>query len=345
MAPQPQGAPRWDARTQRWVWDAPADTPAPGPASGPAATPQAPPAYDPLAPTAPQAYDAGASPAPQAQDGSRPPLYDGGRPPLYDGGLPPVPPPYDPHLPPGPPPPPPVPPGPPRPDGPGGRRWLTPTTAGIAVAALAIGAAAVWFVERGSGQPSPHAGASASSAPVDGGGSGSRPPLAESSGSPSESPSGSPSASTGPSTDAAHETVRDPKGFTIAVPSGWLREEAESGVFYRSPDRTSLLQVFRVSEADLSPLGAVQGASADLRARTSGYEEIRVGQVPGSADAAELVYEYDSVESHGRRRGVERVSRTQDGAKWAVLTAGPAADWTVTLGHHSAALEAFRPGG
>ncbi|WP_329197660.1 MULTISPECIES: hypothetical protein [unclassified Streptomyces] len=325
MAPQPQGAPRWDARTQRWVWDAPAGapagTPAPGPASAPAATPQAPPAYDPLAPTAPQAYD-------------------GSRPPVHEGGLPSVPPPYDPHLLPGPPPPPPVPPGPPRPGGPGGR-WLTPTTAGIAVAALAIGAAAVWFVERGSGQPSPHAGASASSAPADGGASGSRSPLGSSSG----SPSGSPSASSGPSADAAHETVRDPKGFTLAVPTGWLREEAESGVFYRSPDRTSLLQVFRVSEADLSPLGAVQGASTDLRARTSGYEEIRVGQVPGSADAAELVYEYDSVESHGRRRGVERVSRTQDGAKWAVLTAGPAADWTVTLRHHTAALEAFRPGG
>ncbi|MFC6983943.1 hypothetical protein [Streptomyces cirratus] len=250
-----------------------------------------------------------------------------------------MPPPYDPHLLPGPPPPPPVPPGPPRPEGPGGR-WLTPTTAGIAVAALAIGAAAVWFVERGSGQPAPHAGASASSAPVDGGASGSQPPPGPSSG----SPAGSPSASTGPSTDGAHESVRDPKGFTIAVPVGWVREDAESGVFYRSPDRTSLLQIFRVSEAELTPLAAVQGASADLRARTSGYEEIRVGRVPGSGDAAELVYEYDSVESHGRRRGVERVSRTQDGAKWAVLTAGPAADWTVTLRHHTAALEAFRPG-
>ncbi|MEV6689352.1 hypothetical protein AB0N28_29110, partial [Streptomyces sp. NPDC051130] len=34
MAPQPQGAPRWDARTQRWVWDAPAGAPADTPAPG-----------------------------------------------------------------------------------------------------------------------------------------------------------------------------------------------------------------------------------------------------------------------------------------------------------------------
>ncbi|MFF1559130.1 hypothetical protein [Streptomyces sp. NPDC058279] len=315
MAPQPQGAPRWDARTQRWVWDAPADAPAP------AAPPQAGPAYDPLAPTAPQAYDPGRPPAP----------------PAYEGNLPPLPPVYDPHLPPAPP----VPPGPPRPEGPGGR-WLTPTTAGIAVAALAIGAAAVWFVERSPSGPPAHAGATASGASTAGGASGSRPPRTSP---PADDPTGSPSAGTGSPAGGAHETVRDPKGFTIAVPTGWAREESESGVFYRSPDRTSLLQVFRVSEAELSPLQAVQGASADLRARTPGYEEIRVGQVPGSDDAAELVYEYDSVESHGRRRGVERVSRTPDGGKWAVLTAGPAADWAVTRAHHAAALEAFRPGG
>ncbi|MEU6892798.1 hypothetical protein ABZ934_13555 [Streptomyces sp. NPDC046557] len=320
MAPQPQGAPRWDARTQRWVWDAPADAPAPAapPQAGPS---QAPPAYDPLAPTAPQAYDPG-----------RPPV-----PPAYEGNLPPLPPVYDPHLPP----PPPVPPGPPRPGGAGGR-WLTPTTAGVAVAALAIGAAAVWFVERKPSGPPARAGATASDASVAGGASGSRPPRTSPT---ADNPTGSPSASTGSPADGAHETVRDPKGFTIAVPTGWAREESGSGVFYRSPDRTSLLQVFRVSEAELSPLQAVQGASTDLRARTSGYEEIRVGQVPGFDDAAELVYEYDSVESHGRRRGVERVSRTPDGGKWAVLTAGPAADWAVTRAHHTAALEAFRPGG
>lgn len=337
MAPQPQGAPRWDARTQRWVWDAPADAPAP--AGTPAAPPQAPPPYDPLAqPPAWSAppYGPPAPTAPQAYDGYLPPV-----PPAFDGTLPTAPPAYDTLLPPGPPTPPPVPPRPPRPAGSGGR-WLTPTTAGIAVAALAIGAAAVWFVERSPSGPAAHAGATASGAPADGGASASPTPPA------SSSPgglSGTPSASTGSPAGGAHETVRDPDGFTIAVPTGWAREASGSGVFYRSPDRASLLQVFRVSEAELSPLQAVQGASADLRARTPGYEEIRVGPVPGSDDAAELVYEYDSAESHGRRRGVERVSRTPDGGKWAVLTAGPAADWAVTQQHHTAALEAFRPGG
>lgn len=156
---------------------------------------------------------------------------------------------------------------------------------------------------------------------------------------PSPGPSGSPDVSAG------HETVRDAKGFTLGVPHGWGREESGSAVFYRSPDRAALIQVFQVSEPELSPLGAVRGASADLRARTTGYEEIRVGPVPGAAEAGELVYEYDSVESHGRRRGVERVFFAQDGKKWAVLTAGPAAEWALTQEHQAAALTAFRPGG
>ncbi|MET9465224.1 hypothetical protein ABZY44_10480 [Streptomyces sp. NPDC006544] len=139
--------------------------------------------------------------------------------------------------------------------------------------------------------------------------------------------------------------MRDAKGFTIAVPVGWNREEGASGVFYRSPDRTALIQVFTVVEPELTPLGAAQGASADLRARTTGFQEVRLGPVPGEPGAAELVYEYDSAESHGRRRGVERVFVARDGGKWAVLTAGPVAEWTLTQAHHSAALAAFRPGG
>nr|WSX50189.1 hypothetical protein OG409_15305 [Streptomyces sp. NBC_00974] len=319
MAPQqPQGAPRWDGRTQRWVSDG-----------------QAPPQTPPQVPQSP-------SPQPQAPDpGQAPPPAPPGHGPVLPQPSygPPSPPPsgpvYDPYAHPGPP----VPPEPPRPDGWRGR-WLTPTTALVAVAALAIGATAVWFVQRDTGEPV-LVGPTASSAPPSGGGPGTPSPTATGSPSPGVSPSATP----GPSAGAAHETVRDAKGFTIAVPVGWSREEGTAGVFYRSPDRASLIQVFTVVEPELTPLGAVQGASADLRARTTGFQEIRLGPVQDAPGAAELVYEYDSVESHGRRRGVERVFIAQDGKKWAVLTAGPVAEWTLTQAHHSAALAAFGPGG
>ncbi|WP_328300405.1 hypothetical protein OG389_23415 [Streptomyces sp. NBC_00435] len=239
----------------------------------------------------------------------------------------------------------PVPPQPAR----SGERWLTPTTAGVAVAALVLGAGAVWFVARDTGEQAvPESTASSVQPSGDGPGtpSAAGSPTGTSSVQPGASPTLGPSTSPGPSGSAAgHDTVRDAKGFTVAVPTGWVREDGATGVFYRSPDRAALIQIFQVSEPELTPLGAVRGASAYLRAQTTGYQEIRIGPVQGATEAGELVYEYDSAESRGRRRGVERVFFAQDGRKWAVLTAGPAAEWTLTQEHHTAALTAFRPTG
>ncbi|WP_159393537.1 serine/arginine repetitive matrix protein 2 [Streptomyces sp. TN58] len=244
----------------------------------------------------------------------------------------------------------PPPPGPGPADRPRGR-WVTPATAGIAVASVAIGAAAVWFVARDTGDAD-HAGEKngtvTSGAPTESGDGTATatgtPTAGQSTGAgPSRTPTPSPTG-TGPGA-GAHETKQDPAGFTIAVPAGWVREEIKEGVFYRSADRSALIQVFRVSEPELTPLKAVQQASTYLRGGTRGYEEISVGPVPGSSDAAELVYQYDSEESRGVRRGVERVFVAADGGKWAVLTAGPVADWQATQDHHAAALAAFRPTG
>ncbi|MCJ1679506.1 hypothetical protein MTF65_19600 [Streptomyces sp. APSN-46.1] len=333
MSPAPSGEPRWDAQAQRWVVD---QTPA-GP---PPAPPSAPPVYDPLG-------SGSGSPAPPPPPPPPPPPYEAPTAPVppYAAQQPP----YvtnPAHLPP-------VPPGS-APAGGSRGRWLTPATAGIAVASVAIGAGAVWFLARDTGdadRAGEKNGTVASGAPSSSAGepSGTESPTAAGSPSPGVSPSQIPSPTgtgAGEGTGAGvHETKQDPAGFTIAVPAGWAREEGGAGVFYRSADRTALIQIFRVSEPELSPLDAVKGASSDLRARTSGYEEIRVGTVSGGDGAAELVYEYDSAESHGRRRGVERVSFAADGTKWAVLAAGPAAEWQVTQDHHAAALEAFRPVG
>lgn len=303
---------------------APQATPIPAPAPG----------YDPLY-GAPSAPGSGAAPAAGYHPAAGPvPGYGPGAAGAQDAYTYPYP--AYPHAQPGQA----VPTDPPR----GGGRWLTPTTAAVAVAALAIGAATVWFVARDSGeQPPPQAGPPASSAPAGGDAVGTPEPTGTPT--PSATATRSPSPTGTGGSDTAHETVSDPEGFTIAVPSGWLREDGTAGVFYRSPDRAALVQIFQVSEPGLTPLAAVQGASTYLRAQTTGYQEIRVGAAQGAPEGGELVYEYDSAESHGRRRGVERVFVAQDGKKWAVLTAGPAGEWTLTQAHHKAALAAFRPAG
>ncbi|WP_445269392.1 hypothetical protein [Streptomyces sp. DSM 41634] len=332
MAPAqpPSGPRRWDAQAQRWVVDqAPAGPPAgPPPGMPPVPPPHPPgaPAYDPLGPGAPPPPPYGAPTAPQPQY-----VPD----PAY---LPPVPPP----------------PGYASPSGGSGGRWRTPVTAAIAVASVVIGGGAVWFLARdtnGADRAGEKNGTVASGTPSwsGGGPSGTASPTASGSptagAGPSRVPGPSPSG-TGPGTGVGvHETKQDPSGFTVAVPAGWVREELKEGVFYRSADRTALIQVFRVSEPELSPLDAVKQASTYLRGGTRGYEEISVGAVQGGSGAAELVYQYDNEESHGVRRGVERVFFAGDGGKWAVLAAGPAAEWQVTQDHHAAALAAFRPAG
>ncbi|MFJ6937028.1 serine/arginine repetitive matrix protein 2 [Streptomyces sp. NPDC101132] len=233
----------------------------------------------------------------------------------------------------------PSPPPPPPPPRPAGQGWLTPLTAAVAVAALAAGAAAVWFVQRGDETPAPRPSPVLSSAPVSPTGD-----AGEASPTPSDQPSDqaspSPSPSSSPSAPAGYRLVDDPAGFRITVPEGWQREELKTGVFYRSADRTSLVQVFRVNEPGMTPLEAVRGASEQLSANP-GFTQIEIGD--RGDGSAELVYEYDSAETGSRRRGVERVLTTPDGRMYAVLVAAPASGWPVHREIQAAALKDFAP--
>ncbi|MCB5169984.1 hypothetical protein LG634_34930 [Streptomyces bambusae] len=214
------------------------------------------------------------------------------------------------------------------------RKFLTPVVVVVAVAALVGGAGAVWLVQRDRGaEPQAAPSATFAPAPETAG------PTAPEPGTPEASPSPSPSAGGAPD---GFRVTDDPKGFTLAVPQDWARSEEDTGVFFRSADGESLLQVFRVDEADMTPLDAVRGASGTL-ASNPGYAEVSVGEVPGQdgRPAAELVYEYDG-STGNRRRGVERVFVTPGGEKYAVLVRAPASAWPRQQEVLTAALDAFR---
>ncbi|MFJ3879888.1 hypothetical protein ACIPW5_20850 [Streptomyces sp. NPDC090077] len=260
-----------------------------------------------------------------------------GPPPSADAGLPPMPPAhpqpgrgYDepwPPMAPGPTPPPPPPPG-------GGGQWRTPVLVGVAAAVVGGAAVASWMLLG-----------------TDGDKKGAAPPPASASGGPSTPGPGpsspaptSPSPSPSPSAGTGYTLVRNESGFSVAVPTGWepSTNETGSGSFYRKPgDRSALLQIFRITES--SSMGSctlLQVSSDQLRANP-GYREVSIDPAGGSG--CELVYEYDSVDSNGRRRGIERIVTTPGGGRWALLAAGPAADATTTRANLTAALDSFRP--
>ncbi|MEV7546991.1 hypothetical protein [Streptomyces sp. NPDC089915] len=237
-----------------------------------------------------------------------------------------------------PPPPPPLPPPPP-----GRGQWRTPLLAGVVAAVVGGGAVAAWVLLGAGGGPAadarPPARTATATAPAT-----PRPSAPATTGSPSggPAPSGSPSPSAGP----GHTVVHDEAGFSVAVPDGWgaSHDEQGNGAFYRPPggDRSALIQIFRITEpASTGSCELLRMSSERLSGGTPAYRQVSIDPVAGSS--CELVYEYDSAESHGRRRGMERIVTTPDGNRWALLAAGPAADATTTRANLTAALESFRP--
>ncbi|MFC8291617.1 serine/arginine repetitive matrix protein 2 [Streptomyces sp. NPDC057242] len=307
------GGARWNDETQSWETGAPAAGPAPGPVggSGPLLPPPPPPSapFVPPAPPAPFAPEHGPGHAPEHGLRYVPETGDWQ---------------YAP---------------PPPPNRSSGR---TAVAAGVAVAVLAAGSVGGWLLWGGDGREDPAAGAPGSvSAPAT--------VPEEEAPETTATPSGTPSSSGTPADGTpppGYRTVKDLKSFTLAIPEGWHRTENDQGVFYNAPDGRSLLQVFVVTESGLTPYEALRGTSQDGRATKPGYEEISLERVTGEpdapADAVELVYAYDR--DGGRRKVVDRAFTAADGNHYAILAAGPEADWPKQREVLRVALEFFEPG-
>ncbi|UNO43883.1 hypothetical protein KGS77_12885 [Streptomyces sp. MST-110588] len=168
---------------------------------------------------------------------------------------------------------------------------------------------------------------------------------------PSPGTSGSAPSGTAAPVPEGYRLTRDSQGFTLAVPEDWTRSLEKDGVFYRSPDHRSLLQIFEITEPDITPYEALRLTSKNL-AGNPGYEEITLEQIPGpetasesetasapapgsdtdstdtgSPPAAQLVYAYDSEKLGVRCRVTDRAFGVPDGRQFAVLAGGPDADW------------------
>ncbi|WP_240167672.1 hypothetical protein [Streptomyces noursei] len=157
----------------------------------------------------------------------------------------------------------------------------------------------------------------------------------------SASPTASASATSVPS---GYHLVHDEKGFTLAVPDGWQRELRPTGVFYTSPDSRSLLQIFQITEPDLTPRQALEQASKGLSGNP-GYKELGIEprQGPAGAGGVQLTYAYDSDRLGIRVQAVDCAFTVPDGRQFAVLALGPESDWPRQEGVQQVALGSFAP--
>ncbi|MFM9371750.1 hypothetical protein [Streptomyces sp. Da 82-17] len=147
---------------------------------------------------------------------------------------------------------------------------------------------------------------------------------------------GDPDTGTAP---AGYERVDDPAGFRIDVPEGWQRSEQSDGIFYKSSDGASLLQIFVLEGPETTPYESLTATERQV-SQNPGYQRIALDRLEG--DAAQLDYAYDHDE-FGRRRVIDVAFTGADGVQYAILVAGPESDWPVQHEHETAALKAFCP--
>ncbi|TXC95768.1 hypothetical protein [Streptomyces sp. ISID311] len=142
-----------------------------------------------------------------------------------------------------------------------------------------------------------------------------------------------------------YRLAHDKKGFTLAVPGTWTRSERKTGVFYTAPDDRGLVQIFEITDPEITPREALQQASQGLSGNP-GYEEISLQPLgyPGPGiDANQLVYAYDSKRLGTRVKVVDCAFTATDGRQFAVLVLGAEEDWPDQERTQEIALRTFVP--
>ncbi|KOT98639.1 hypothetical protein ADK86_16170 [Streptomyces sp. NRRL F-5755] len=221
------------------------------------------------------------------------------------------------------------------------RAWSTPVVVGAAVAVVAAGFGGGWLLWGGDDttvRPESRTSASPTAPPQDRNGA-----TAPSGGPSGTTASGSPSGAL----PSGYRLARDSAGFSLAVPEGWQRTQRTDGVFYTAPDERYLLQIFEITEPDITPREALQATSRDLAGKP-GYVQMSLGPVTDiglSTGATELVYAYDSEKLGVRARVTDRAFTVPDGRQFAVLVLGPDADWPAQARIQQTALRHFSPNG
>ncbi|MEU4208523.1 hypothetical protein AB0F13_00740 [Streptomyces sp. NPDC026206] len=135
--------------------------------------------------------------------------------------------------------------------------------------------------------------------------------------------------------------TRDPAGFRLDVPVGWLRSTERTSVFYRSPDDRSMVQVFVLDPPRSTPYDSLVETGTYV-SQYSGYRKLRLAAVSGPGNAAELEYTY-TLPDHTTRHVVIHAYTAPDRKQYALLVAGPSSDRLASAQVLRALVDSFCP--
>ncbi|QKV94386.1 serine/threonine protein kinase [Streptomyces sp. NA02950] len=223
---------------------------------------------------------------------------------------------------------------------PGGRKAVTAIVAVLALAGAGVGAMALLDGgddKKVSGGPGHRTGDG-----HNGGGKTS---------SPSHSPSPSTGPSTGPSTSssgipAGYERVRDPLGFSIAVPQGYSRSYEPPRVYYYSPGKEFRIGVQIQEQDPKGPLGLSREADAKGPQEYPGYRSGQVIETTRHGQPAALwAFVWNGGADDGGSRQTFDLSWDADGKMYDLWLSAPVAQKGQGKRHFDTAVATFTPSG
>ena len=144
-------------------------------------------------------------------------------------------------------------------------------------------------------------------------------------------------------------SYHDSTGFAVPIPNTWSGpEQRPNGVFFYSPDHTSLIQIDQTATPAPSALQDWTNQERTLSKARPGYQRVRLaptGNAPPVPDptgdlSADWEYTYDT--PAGRRHVLDR-GFVSHGHGYAILIAAPDTQWTTITSQLNPIYAGFTP--
>ena len=154
-----------------------------------------------------------------------------------------------------------------------------------------------------------------------------------------ESTNQPPEAGAGAGVPDGFERYKDPTGFRVAVPAGWVREQNGTRVDFEDPDSVAFLRIDQTSTPKDDPVADWEAQEPRLAARFPSYERIRIEAVDYRGwNAADWEFTLGP-NAHVLNRGFV----TDDTHGYALYLSSPEATWSQNQQVFQTAADTFKP--
>jgi serine/threonine protein kinase len=152
-------------------------------------------------------------------------------------------------------------------------------------------------------------------------------------------------AADGPTVPPGYHLVRDPAGFTVAVPDGFTREPRGERVFYTSPGESLRLGIKIAAPGAGGPLAVMRRADAAGPVNNPGYHDGRVtGTTHHGHPAALWEFTWNGFSAAEGPRHTYDLCWEQDGQMYDVWVSAPVGRTREAKEYFDVAVDTFSPG-